>query len=86
MKLRNELKEYWCINSSGKILSCLKGASEEAEKAVEKLKAWKRLKDKGFRFRFWQNDGTIFFEMPRDEQEWSSHTRDDINLLFGGEE
>lgn len=26
------------------------GTDEEAEKAVEKLKAWKRLKDKGFRF------------------------------------
>ena len=59
---------------------------EEAEKAVEKLKAWKRLKDKGFRFRFWQSDGTVFFEMPRDEQEWSPNTRDDLDLLFGGEE
>lgn len=26
---------------------------EEAERAVEKLKAWKRLKDKGFRFGHW---------------------------------
>lgn len=29
---------------------------EEAEKAVEKLKAWKRLKDKGFRFDNWDLD------------------------------
>jgi len=29
---------------------------EEAEKAVEKLKAWKRLKDEGFRFCGWAND------------------------------
>lgn len=27
---------------------------EEAEKVVEKLKAWKRLKDKGFEFERWQ--------------------------------
>ena len=29
---------------------------EEAEKAVEKLKAWKRLKDKGFRFDGWDEN------------------------------
>lgn len=28
---------------------------EEAEKAVEKLEAWKRLKDKGFRFKKWES-------------------------------
>jgi hypothetical protein len=28
---------------------------EEAEKAVEKLKAWTRLKDKGFRFKEWES-------------------------------
>ena len=28
-------------------------AREEAEKAVEKLKAWKRLRDSGFRFNGW---------------------------------
>lgn len=27
---------------------------EEAKKAVEKLKAWKRLKDKGFKFKGWK--------------------------------
>ena len=29
---------------------------EEAEKAVEKLKAWKRLKDKGFEIEGWDNN------------------------------
>ena len=29
---------------------------EEAEKAVEKLKAWKRLKDKGFKFEGYDSD------------------------------
>lgn len=32
---------------------------EEAEKAVEKLKAWKRLKDKGFRFTGWEDLNTL---------------------------
>lgn len=34
---------------------------EEAEKAVEKLKAWKRLKDKGFRFKGYTNDSGDLF-------------------------
>ena len=60
---------------------------EEAEKAVEKLKAWKRLKDKGFRFKTWgwddssNNEYTIYFTL-------DSKTGDavDLDLLFGGEE
>ena len=57
---------------------------KEAEKAVEKLKAWKRLKDKGFRFRGWNiaDDGkgiTIFANYP-------SGTGEDLDLLCGGEE
>lgn len=59
---------------------------EEAEKAVEKLKAWKRLKDKGFRF---LGDKTIgeygsisyclTYPTTRNEDA-------DLDLLFGGEE
>lgn len=64
---------------------------EEAEKAVEKLNAWKRLKDKGFRFKYWS------YKM--DEPKIENHTHfmivgvcedgvrfDDLDLLFGGEE
>ena len=66
---------------------------EEAERAIEKLKAWKRLKDKGFRFIL---DGET--EMPMfiysgangekclTSAEESKQCRDDIQLLFGGEE
>lgn len=61
---------------------------EEAEKAVEKLKAWKRLKDKGFRFLGYyhrlgetKSKGEIGFEM--DDYEG---TKQDLDLLFGGEE
>lgn len=61
---------------------------EEAEKAVEKLKAWKRLKDKGFRFLGYyhrlgetKSKGEIGFEM--DDYKG---TKQDLDLLFGGEE
>lgn len=60
---------------------------EEAEKAVEKLKAVKRLKDKGFRFDGWKCTGSISFTFDNyygDGQPMSAS--DDLNLLFGGEE
>lgn len=58
---------------------------EEAEKAVEKLKALKRLKDKGFRFAGWNWPLRVLsFEI--DEEELSEETGKDIPLLFGGEE
>ena len=65
---------------------------EEAELAVRKLKAWKRLKDKGFRFcghddrdRGQLGDIVIYAEMPTFEYDDDS-TRDDLDLLFGGKE
>ena len=64
---------------------------EEAERAVEKLKAWKRLKDKGFKVDLWDYDGgnyqerirtgRILFRMTDDEK-----LEKDLDLLFGGEE
>ena len=61
---------------------------EEAEKAVEKLKAWKRLKDKGFRFLGYyhsvsetKSKGEIGFEMDDYKD-----IKQDLDLLFGGEE
>jgi hypothetical protein len=65
---------------------------EEAEKAVEKLKAWKRLKDKGFDFAgvFTENGvNEIDFEISNGEK-WNDEQieefEDDLQLLFGGEE
>ena len=52
---------------------------EEAEKTVEKLKALKRLKDKGFRFERW-------FQRWLVGGEYNDETRADLDLLFGGEE
>lgn len=61
---------------------------EEAEKAVEKLKAWKRLKDKGFRFGGWEDCNgkinTIYFCIP--ENKWGIDTCDDLSICFGDEE
>lgn len=60
---------------------------EEAEQAVEKLKAWKRLKDKGFRFNGWKCTGSISFTFDNycgDGQPMSAS--DYLDLLFGGEE
>ena len=66
---------------------------EEAEKAVEKLKAWKRLKDKGFIFSCWDKRSTwaglpdvkalehlvdIVGVLPDNIDEF----RDDLDLLF----
>lgn len=68
---------------------------EEVEKAVEKLKAWKRLKDKGFRFDDWDFYGNQDYRTficflsinkslanPKD----TDVIRKDLDLLFGGEE
>ena len=63
----------------------------EAERAVEKLKAWKRLKDKKFRFHEWyQPDGCepfIVIETNIDYDDvGNKDLQQDLDLLFGGEE
>lgn len=64
-------------------------SEEEAERAVEKLKAWKRLKDKGFRLNHWKEAQlrpnmscvAITGNIKVDEE-----TKSDLDLLFGEEE
>ena len=58
---------------------------EEAEKAVEKLKAFKRLKDKGFRFNGW-NGTQIGSNIAYISEIYYEGCADDMDLLFGGEE
>ena len=64
---------------------------EEAERAVEKLKAWKRLKDKNFHFLKYSALGcgeiefSLDFEDMDDEGE-IGELQADLELLFGGEE
>lgn len=61
---------------------------EEAEKAIEKLKAWKRLKDKEFSLCGWEDSNgeinTIYFSIP--ENKWETDTCDDLDICFRGEE
>ena len=103
-----EPKEYWYIDCDGEIYSsdrlinfdldrmanignCFE-TQKEAEKAVERLRAWKRLKDNGFKF---SKDWVYRYDQPKVE----NHTYyefvaicadgirfDDLDLLFGGEE
>lgn len=65
---------------------------EEAEKAVEKLKAWKRLKDRGFKVDTWDYDGGNYQERIKTGRilfrvkDYEDNDRD-LDLLFrGGEE
>lgn len=105
-----EPKEYWYIDYDGGILcSEIDNSSaekmmismgnhfnsiEEAEKAVEKLKAWKRLRDKGFRFepvdRYEALCGNGFnipitATMPP-EAYTDAEVSKDLDVCFGGEE
>lgn len=91
-----EPDEIWYIDWKGGIRSADLGntwedekeignyfeTKEEAEKAVEKLKAWKRLKDDGFVF-CGKGDclDTIKFGYGQ-----VGYNNQDFNLLFGGEE
>ena len=58
---------------------------EEAELAVRKLKAWKRLKDKGFRFDGW-NGTEVGTNISYISEVYYEGCADDMDLLFGGEE
>lgn len=94
-----EPKEYYYYIDDGGIISIDQSLStmlnmrksfgnyfdtrEEAEKAVEKLKAWKRLKDKGFRLTLQGCKGNAWLQA-----NWGNLQGDysDVLLLFGGEE
>lgn len=105
------IRDYWFIDSCGSINkqdADILGANrreignyfetkEEAKKAVEKLKAFKRLIDKGFKFIGVRGIGKVIdFDIPepynhvgfdeyvasKDEKEFY----DDLLFLFGGEE
>lgn len=58
---------------------------EEAEKAVEKLKAWKRLKDNGFKFTGWERDHMYCGDFTITAIDQTSCDNKDLDLLFGEE-
>lgn len=98
-----EPKEYWYIYADKpqradcgdileedfKVIGNYFETKEEAEQAVEKLKAWKRLKDKGIKIgkrRHSAYGGEMYWDCPNgtgisDKEIWL-----DLDLLFGGEE
>ena len=60
---------------------------EEAEKAVERLRAWKRLKDKGFRFKWWARTTDSFGDTIEITATSPTMTcSEELDTLFGGEE
>jgi hypothetical protein len=101
-----EPKKYWYITGEGgiciddikysdwieerKSIGNYFETEAEAEKAVEKLKAFKRLKDKGFVFEYYILDSgynKIIFDMPIENEQDLESSRGDLDLLFfGGEE
>ena len=63
----------------------------EAERAVKKLEAWKRLRDKGFKFDGWETtiDTKTAGEVHTTFNLWDNldeETTADVDLLFGGED
>lgn len=101
-----EPKEFWYIDDAGVIqidqvlsseINMRKSignyfeTKEEAENAVEKLKAWKRLKDKGFEFHGHNalGVGEITLSLDFEDMDYEGEIgqlRHDLDLLFGGEE
>lgn len=101
-----EPKEYWYIDIDGEINSgdmeddTVKDmekignyfeTKEEAELAVRKLKAWKRLKDKGFRFDGYdvahKSNGNLAGQIFYDAGNYCiGDVEKYLDLLFGGEE
>ena len=103
-----EPEEYWYIDDAGVIqidqvlsseINMRKSignyfeTKEEAEKAVEKLKAFKRLKDKGFRFtgitpnrRYIKYNYGEILSKHGICYDKAIQFEDDLDFLFGGEE
>lgn len=59
---------------------------EEAEKAVEKLKAWQRLKEKEVKFEGWKRDERYCGDYTIKMTDQFTCDDKDLDLLFGGED
>lgn len=102
------IKKYYYINNLGivcddelpsslskkrKLIGNYFETKKAAEKAVKKLKAWKRLKDKGFRFGHWvtvqeKKCGKVEFKCDDIRLTFDGARKfyNDITFIFGGEE
>ena len=101
MKLRNKKTGEIADLSEGFIRDTYNGkmiqikpfaiSNKEAEQAVEKLKAWVRLKDKGFKVDLWDYDGGNYQERIKTGRilfrikDYEENDKD-LDLIFGGEE
>lgn len=72
------------IEESHREIGNLFESKEEAEKAVEKLKAWKRLKDKGVRLDA-VVDNFFCLDVYMSGEPYEA-IKDDLKIVFGGEE
>lgn len=95
-----EPKEYWFISTTGeahrfegedktytpsrKQLGNYFETREEAEKTVERLRAWKRLKDKGFRLDA-VVDNFFCLDIYMSGEAYEA-IKNDLKIVFGGEE
>lgn len=91
--MKSKIKDVWfnSVLADGHFVETDFISDEEAEKAVEKIKAWQRLENKGFKFTgFTYKDKKRMDELeiycqlgecPEDIEDIK-----DIRLLFGGEE
>lgn len=64
------------------------GTREEAEKAVERLRAWKRLKDNGFKFEGLEKKGhyiNFYQGKSYETDKQCQQAMSDLELLFGDE-
>ena len=81
-------KSFEIDNERVEIGNCFETA-EDTKNALEKLKAVKRLKDKGFKFEGYileSGHNKIIFDMFLENKEALEEAKPDLDLLFGGEE
>lgn len=95
--------EGWCVTMYGGITRTTKNDEilfpdlkeignwfidkESAYDALEKLKAWKRLKDKGFKFKWWVRTTDNFGDTIEITATSPTMTcSEDLDFLFGGKE
>lgn len=82
-----KIENIWSGNRREKTIHIKCDTEKYAKEILLKLKAWERLKDKGFGFNGWDSSlKEIFWEMTSLEkgQLIPTQIRNDLDLLFGG--
>lgn len=81
------LRRWGQIDDNRKEIGNYFKTKEEAEEAVEKLKAWKQLKDRGFKNICWTAGVRVCAAQFRlGNRFWEIESKHALDLLFGGEE